>query len=282
MEKPRGAEVRTPAISADRAGSVRLGDRSVHRLGLGTNRITGTEESRALLRRAVELGVDFIDTADVYQSNASEQTIGTTVRGSVGGVLIATKGGMLRGPSGFGVNGHPDHLRQAIEGSLQRLGVEVLELYQLHRVDPAVPIETSLGVLEEMRTAGRIRRIGLCNVTVEEIERARRVTSIVSVQNQYNLLEREHESVLEYCEEHSIVFIPWTPLGRGDLSGSKALAEIAQHYGVTTHQLALRWLLRRSPMILPIPGTLSVPHLEENLASAAIDLREDDFQRLSA
>jgi len=271
----------TREVSAAHAGSVQVGDRTVHRLGLGTNRLTDTEPGRALLRRAVELGVNFIDTADVYQSNASERTIGRTLGGGARGVLVATKGGMVRTPDGLGADGRPEHLRQAVEGSLRRLGTECIELYQLHRVDPVVPIEVSVGALKEMQAAGRIRRIGLSNVTVEELERARRVATIVSVQNRYNLLEREHEKVLEYCHRHSIVFIPWTPLHRGNVAPAKTLSEMAVHYGVTPHQLALHWLLRRSPVVLPIPGTLSLVHLEENLAAADIELSEGDFLRLS-
>jgi pyridoxine 4-dehydrogenase len=253
----------------------------VHRLGLGTNRITDSEAARALLRRALELGVDFIDTADIYQSNASERTIGTILGGSRHDVLVGTKGGMLPASEGRGADGRPEYLRQAVEGSLRRLGTDCIELYQLHCVDPQVPIETSVGALKEIQEAGRIRRIGLSNVTVAELERARRVATIVSVQNRYNLLERDHEKVLEYCERHSIAFIPWTPLLRGNLAPAKTLSEMATRLRVTPHQLALRWLLKRSPMMLPIPGTLSVAHLEENLAAADIVLSDDDFHRLS-
>ena len=188
----------TGEVSAARAGTVQLGDRAVYRLGLGTNRLTDTEPARALLRRALELGVNFIDTADVYQSNASEITIGKALGDNARGAVVATKGGMVRTPDGRGADGHPEYLRQAVEGSLQRLGVDCIELYQLHRVDPQVPIETSVGALKEMQQAGQIRRIGLSNVTVAELERARRVATIVSVQNRYNILEREQEPVLEY------------------------------------------------------------------------------------
>jgi len=267
-------------VSAARAGSLRLGDRSVHRLGLGTNRLTDTEPARALLRRAVELGVNFIDTADIYQSNASESTLGQTFGNHAPDVMIATKGGMVRSSEGRGADGHPDYLRRAVDASLRRLGTDRIELYQLHRVDPEVPIETSVGALRELQQEGKIRQIGLSNVTVDELERARRVATIVSVQNRYNLLERQQEDVLAYCERHSIVFIPWTPLARGNLAAAGGLAEMAARYGVTPHQLALRWLLRRSPVMLPIPGTQSQAHLEENLAAADIELGEDDFRRL--
>lgn len=268
-------------VASVRLGTVSIGDRKVHRLGLGTNRVTDTEASRALLRRAVELGVDFIDTADVYQSTASETAIGATLGASFPNVLVATKGGMVRTPEGLGTNGQPAHLRESVEASLRRLRVDCIGLYQLHRVDPEVPIEASVGVLREMQKAGQIRRIGLSNVTVEETERARRVATIVSVQNRYNLLEREDERVLEYCERASIAFIPWTPLLRGNLQRAKKLAEMAVRYGATPHQLALRWLLERSPVVLPIPGTLSPIHLEENLAAAEIELSREDFQELS-
>jgi pyridoxine 4-dehydrogenase len=268
-------------VSAARAGSVHIGDRAVHRLGLGTNRLTDTEPARALLLRAVELGVNFVDTADVYQSNASETTIGKTLGITARDVMVATKGGMVRTPDGLGADGRPEHLRKAVEGSLRRLKTDCIELYQLHRVDPEVPIETSVGALREMQKAGQIRRIGLSNVTVDELERARRVTTIVSVQNRYNVLERQHEDVLEYCDRHSIVFIPWTPLRRGNLTQATTLSEMAARRGVAPQQLALRWLLRRSPVVLPIPGTLSPAHLEENLAATEIELSDEDFRRLS-
>jgi pyridoxine 4-dehydrogenase len=270
-----------PDISAAHAGSVRLGDRPVHRLGLGTNRVTDTEAARGVLRRAVELGVNFIDTADIYQSTASETTIGKTLGGRSSEVVVATKGGMLRDPNSRGVDGHPEYLRRAVEASLRRLGADCIELYQLHRVDPEVPIEMSVEALRGMQETGKIRRIGLSNVTVPEVERARRVASIVSVQNQCNVLEREQEPVLRYCEEHSIVFIPWTPVSRGRLAASKTLAETAGRLGVTVHQVALRWLLQRSPVMLPIPGTLSIAHLEENLAAADLALPREEFERLS-
>ena len=249
-------------------------------MGLGTNRLTDTDAARGLIRRAVQLGVDFIDTADVYQATASETTLGHTLGHNAGPVLVATKGGMVRSADGRGVDGHPEYLRQAVEASLRRLDTSCIELYQLHRVDPEVPIETSVAALKEMQGEGKIRRIGLSNVTVEELERARRVASIVSVQNRYNLLERDSEPVLEYCEAHSIVFIPWTPLLRGNLAQAKVLLEMALRFHVTPQQLALRWLLQRSRVMLPIPGTLSIAHLEENLAAARIELNGSDFQRL--
>jgi pyridoxine 4-dehydrogenase len=267
-------------ISAAHAGSVQLGDRSVHRLGLGANRVTDTDSARAVLSRAVELGVNFIDTSDVYQFNASESTIGAALADHFPEVMVATKGGIVRTPDGGGVDGSPEYLHEAVAGSLERLGVKCIELYQLHRVDPKVPIDVSVAALKDLQAAGLIRRIGLSNVSVEELERARRVATIVSVQNRYNLLEREHEPVLEYCERNSIVFIPYTPVHRGNLGPVAGLAEMAARYRATPHQLALRWLLQRSPVILPIPGTLSLVHLEENLASAEFELTRDDFEQL--
>jgi pyridoxine 4-dehydrogenase len=269
-------------LSAAHAGSVHLGDRAIHRLGLGTNRVTDTEPARTLLRRAVQLGVNFVDTADVYQLHASESTLGQVFGKNAPEVLVATKGGMLPSKEVRRVNARPEYLRQAVAESLRRLKVDRIELYQLHWVDPDVPIETSIGALKEMQDAGLIRRIGLSNVTVDEIERARRVANIVSVQNRYNLLERQNESTLEYCEAHSMVFIPWTPLLRGKLPESSALTQMAARYGATPHQLALRWLLKRSPLMLPIPGTLSIQHLEANVAAADIDLTDDDFRELGA
>ncbi|MCI4365487.1 MAG: aldo/keto reductase [Thermoplasmata archaeon] len=267
--------------SAARAGSVRLGDRKVHRLGLGGNRLTNTESVHTLLGRAVELGVNFIDTSDVYQFNASESAIGEALRNSPHEVVVATKGGIVRTPDGGDVDGSAEYLREAVAGSLERLGVDRIELYQLHRVDPKVPIETSVGALRDLQKEGQIRRIGLCNVSIEELERARRVTTIVSVQNQFNLFEREQEPMLDYCDQHSIAFIPWNPVHRGSLAASTTLSEMATRYHATPPQLALRWLLQRSPVVLPIPGTLSVPHLEENLAAADIELSDEDFRRLS-
>ncbi|MCI4372568.1 MAG: aldo/keto reductase [Thermoplasmata archaeon] len=266
---------------ASHAGTVRVGDRTVNRLGLGANRITDTESARALLERAVELGVNFIDTADVYQFNESESTIGKVLGSHHPGVVVATKGGVARTSDGGSVDGHPEYLRQAVEGSLERLRVDCIELYQLHRVDPHVPIEESVAALKELQELGKVRQIGLSNVSVGELERARRVATIVSVQNRFNILQREQESVLDYCAQHSIAFIPWTPLHRGNLAAEKTLSEVAGRYGATPHQLALRWLIQRSPAVLLIPGTLSVVHLEENLGAAEIPLNDEDFGTLS-
>jgi pyridoxine 4-dehydrogenase len=270
----------TPGVSASRAGTVQIGTRQVNRLGLGTNRLTDTEAARGLLRRAVELGVDFIDTADVYQARASETTLGAVFGAQTATTLVATKGGMVWTPDGKGRDGSPEYLRQAVEGSLLRLRAKRIELYQLHWVDPKVPIETSVAALKELQDAGQIHRIGLCNVTVDEIERARGVAEIVSVQDRYNLLERQNELVVDYCEAQSITFMPWTPLMRGKLTQSRTLVEMATEKGVSPNQLALSWLLKRSPVMLPIPGTLSPVHLEENLSAADIELSQADYRRL--
>ena len=268
--------------SGSTTGSIRLGDRNLRRLGLGTNRVTPSAEGRAILRRAVDLGVNFIDTADVYQSGASEQTIGEVLPGSMGDVLVATKGGMTRSKAGFGSDGRPEHLREAVEQSLRRLRRDRIDLYQLHRVDPQTPIEESLGVLRDFQRAGRIRHLGVSNVTVAELERARKVVTVVSVQNRYNLGQRENEDVLRYCEANGIVFIPWCPLQRGRLENEPALTSIANRRGVTSSQVALAWLLQRSPVMLPIPGTLSEKHLIENLAAAEMTLDPDEMLELDA
>jgi len=252
--------------------SVLIGDRRVHRIGLGTNRVTDTAANRAFLRRAVELGVDFIDTADVYMSGESEVTIGAVFQGAPSDPLVTTKGGLVRVEGRYEVDGRPAHLRETLELSLRRLRTERLDLYLLHRVDPRVPVEESLGVLREFQDAGRIRQIGVSNVSVSELERARRVARIVCVENRYNIVDREAEDVLRYCEEREIVFIPWFPLLRGKIATSGPLARIAERQGVTPHQVALAWLLQRSPVMLPIPGTLSEVHLKENLAAGAVRL----------
>jgi aryl-alcohol dehydrogenase-like predicted oxidoreductase len=251
-------------------------------MGLGTNRVTRSTEGRAILRRAIDLGVDFIDTADVYQAGASEETIGEVVPPSMNSVLVATKGGMIRTSEGLGTDARPDHLREAFEKSLHRLRRDRIDLYQLHRVDPRAPIEESLGVLRDLQREGRIRHVGVSNVTVPELERARKVVTVVSVQNQYNLLERDSEEVLRYCETNGIAFIPWFPLQRGRLASEPTLAAVARRRGATPYQVALAWLLRRSPVMLPIPGTLSEEHLQGNLAALDLSLGPEDLQELDA
>ncbi len=259
---------------------IKIGSFTVHRIGLGTNRITGTEHARAVLLRAAELGVNFIDTADIYQRGHSEQTIGETFQNPYpDGPLIATKGGMSWQDSSA-IN-DPDYLRHALEASLKRLGRATTDLYQLHRTDPNLPVEQTATVLKELKDRGNARHIGLSEVTVEQIERYRSVVEIVSVQNQYNIFERKHEAVLDYCERNNIVFIPWYPLAKGRLEDA-AMTRIAKAHAATPVQIAIAWLLQRSPVILPIPGTLSIEHLERNVAAATIALSEEEFHALDA
>lgn len=261
---------------------IRLGDQRVSRLGLGTNRVTASAEGRAILRRAIDLGVNFIDTADVYQAGASEETIGEVVPPSITHVLVATKGGMIRTNEGLGTDARPEHLREAFENSLRRLRRDRIDLYLLHRVDPRVPIEESLAVLREFQREGRIRQVGVSNVSLPELERARKVVTVVSVQNRYNLLERESEDVLRYCEAQGITFLPWFPLDRGRLSNERTVAAVARRRGVPPPQVALAWLLQRSPVMLPIPGTLSDTHLRENLDAISLVLDSEDIRQLDA
>lgn len=288
-ESPRGQTIpiRGPAPGVVRgksggatAGWIRVGNRTVRRLGLGTNRVTLSPEGRTILHRAVELGVNFIDTADVYQSGSSEEAIGDVVPSSMSEVLVATKGGMIRTSEGLGTDARPEHLREAFENSLRRLRRDRIDLYQLHRVDPRAPIEDSLGVLRDFQREGRIRHIGVSNVCLAELERAQRVVTVASVQNRYNLLERDGEDVLRYCTSHDIPFIPWFPLQRGRLASEPTLSAIALRRGVTPQQVALAWLLQHSPVMLPIPGTLSETHLRENLGAIDVNLDPEEIQRL--
>ncbi len=267
--------------TAASSGTVRLGPRTVARLGLGTNRLTPGPAAEALLARARALGVEFFDTADVYQGGASETALGRSPVARDPGALVATKGGMVRGTDGRRVDASPEHLREAVRASRERLGRRSLELYQLHRVDPAVPIETSVTVLRELHEEGLIGSIGLSNVTIDELERARRIAPVVSVQNRYNLLERAEEPMLRYCEEQGLAFLPWTPFHRGELAGVAALAELAGRFRASLAQIALRWLLARSSSILAFPGTLSIAHLEENVGAASLPLSRSDLQALS-
>jgi aryl-alcohol dehydrogenase-like predicted oxidoreductase len=282
----------TETVSAAVAGTVTIGsDLTVNRMGYGAMRITGSgiwdepadpRESKAVLRRAIELGVDFIDTADSYGPEVSERLIGETLSPYPEGLVIATKGGQTRpGPNRWVPNGQPEHLRRALEGSLRRLKLDQIDLYQLHRVDPRVPLEESLGSLADMQREGKIRHIGVSNVDVEQLRRGRAVTEIVSVQNRYNLTDRSSEAVLEYCEREGIVFIPWAPLDAGPLTETGGLLDqIAARHGASQGQIALAWLLQRSPVMLVIPGTSSVKHLEENVAAAGITFSGDDLQAL--
>jgi pyridoxine 4-dehydrogenase len=255
--------------------TITLGDKSVHRLGLGTNRITDTPAAHALLKRAIELGITFIDTAHVYQGGASETTIGHVLAPYPPEVVIATKGGM-NGAS-------PEQLRADLEDSLERLQTDCIDLYQLHRVDPVVPLETTVAAMKQFQDEGLIQHIGLSEVTIEQIKQAQRITTIASVQNEYNLAKRQHEPVVDFCTEQGIIFIPWFPLGglRGDTAKVNELTkELAEKYQVTSQRIALVWLLARSPMMLPIPGTLSIEHLESNLQAASIELAPGDYQAL--
>ena len=269
------------------------GDLPVNRMGFGAMRITGKgiwgdpkdpAESKRVLKRALELGVNFIDTADSYGPYVSEDLIAEALFPYADGLVIATKGGLTRqGPDGWLPVGRPEYLRQCVEMSLRRLKIETIDLYQLHRIDPKVPAEESLGALKDLQTAGKIRHIGLSEVSVEELEHAQAIVPIVSVQNLYNLSERKSETLLDYCTEKSIGFIPWFPVAGGDLvKPGGVLDQSAKTHGATVAQLALAWLLKRSPVMLPIPGTSSVAHLEENVAASSLTLTDDEFDSLSA
>ena len=251
--------------------ALRLGDVEVGRIGLGTNRLENTPENVAFIRDAVEAGVSHIDTAYLYTRGESEETIGAALNPLPEGVVVATKGGYRRG------EGRPEVLRGQIEESLRRLRTEVIPLYYLHRVDPETPLEESLGVIAEYRDQGRIRNVGISEVSVEQIRAARQVVPIAAVQNQYSLGERKHEAVVDYCDREGIAFVPYYPLRGG---GSPALSDIAARCDATPKQVALAWLLRRSPTILPIPGTLSLEHLRENLAAAEVELSDADVEAL--
>ena len=248
-----------------------LGDTEVARIGLGTNRLTHTAENVELIRQAIAAGVGLIDTAHLYTGGQSEETIGAALSPPPDDGIVATKGGFR--PS----EGRPDVLRGQIEESLRRLRTDAIELYYLHRVDPETPLEESLATIKQYRDEGKIRHIGLSEVGIDQIERARELVPIVAVQNRYNLSERQHDEVVDYCAREGLVFVPFFPLG-GD--GGPALDEIADAHGATAAQVALAWLLRRSPAMLPIPGTLSFAHLEENLAALEIELSEAEYRAL--
>jgi aryl-alcohol dehydrogenase-like predicted oxidoreductase len=265
----------------------------VNRLGFGAMRLTGPgiwgeppdrEGARRVVRRAVELGVNLIDTADSYGPHVAEEIIAEALHPYPEGLVIATKGGLVRaGPGQWERDGRPEHLREACEGSLRRLRLDAIELYQLHAVDPKVPFEESLGALIQLRDEGKIRRIGLSNVSVDELERGLALTEIVTVQNRYNLTDRSSEDVLEACEARGIGFIPWFPLATGDLAQAGGpLDEIARRHEATPAQVALAWLLARSEVMLPIPGTSSVEHLEENLGAGRLRLEPDEIERIAA
>ena len=263
----------------DHAGRMRLGGELVlNRIGLGTNRVTRSETSRAVLRAAVDLGINLIDTADIYTDGVSESVIGETLEGRAG-VHIATKGGARRGQA---PSNDPAYLPEAIDASLRRLRLETIDLYYLHRVADDAEFEETVGVLKRARDAGKIRHIGLSNVTVEHLETARRIVEIAAAQNQYSVFERANEPVLEYAERHGIVFVPWGPLKSGvDDTATELLRRVAAKYGAEPQQVILAWLLRRSSWMLPIPGTQSIEHLRANIAAATIRLEDEDFQALS-
>jgi pyridoxine 4-dehydrogenase len=268
-------------VHAENAGIIDVGgDLTVNRLGFGAMRITGDgiwgqpadrDEAKAVLRRAVELGINFIDTADSYGPHVSEELIREALHPYPDDLVIATKGGLERtGPGQWPVNGRPEHLIEACEGSLRRLGLEQIPLYQFHRPDPAVPLEESIGAIVTLKEQGKIRHVGVSNVTEEQVHRAQRLTPIVSIQNRYNVDDRESESLVDFCEQERLVFLPWAPIQ--DLDRNGLVQEMAQRHDVTPRQIVLAWLLARSPSILPIPGTGSVSHLEDNVAAAAITL----------
>jgi pyridoxine 4-dehydrogenase len=267
------------------------GDLEVRRLGFGAMRITGDgiwgppddpEEARRLLRRVVELGVNLIDTADSYGPEVSENLIAEALHPYPEGLVIATKAGMRRtGPGQWPRDARPERLKECCEASLRRLRLERIDLYQLHSPDPRVPLEDSLGALKELQDEGKIRHIGISNVSSEELERARAVVEVVTVQNRFNLTDRHSEDVLEECERESIGFIPWFPLAIGQLARPGGpLDDLARRHDAAPGQLALAWLLARSPVMLPIPGTGSVEHLEENMLAESIELDRDEVERL--
>jgi len=277
-------------ISASLAGSVLLGGEvSVHRLGFGAMRLTGEgiwgppknrAEAIAVLRRAVELSVNFIDTADSYGPGVSEELIAEALFPYPSGLAIATKGGWNRpGPNQWTHDATPSHLRKAVEGSLKRLRLERIDVYQLHTPDPVVPFDDSVGTLAQLKREGKIRLVALSNVTQEHIERARRIVPIVSVQNRYSFADREWDYVVDCCERNGIAFIPWFPLGAGRVAG-EVLNQVARAHQASPHQVALAWLLKRSPIMLPIPGTSSVKHLEENVAAASLQLTDEEYEKL--
>ena len=277
------------ATATETATTFRLGgDMEIHRLGFGAMRITGNgiwgepadrEECKRVLRRAVELGVDFIDTADSYGPDVSEQLIGETLAPYKKGLVIATKGGFTRqGPNKWVPLGRAEYLIQQVEMSLRYLKLERLDLWQLHRIDPKTPVEESLGAAKKLQEQGKIRHIGLSEVSVAEIDQARKIVDIVSVQNEYNLTTRKSEDIVNYCEKNKLGFIPWFPVAAGKLAqpGGK-LDQIAKRHNASVAQLSIAWLLHRSPVMLPIPGTSSVAHLEENLKSADLQLSDSEW-----
>ncbi len=285
-----GLALISPGAATDPAFKIG-GDLEVNRLGFGAMRITGEgvwgwppDRANALkvLKRAVELGVNLIDTADAYGPETSELLIAEALHPYPKGLIIATKGGLTRpGPRDWVPNGHPDYLKGCVDKSLKRLRLDRIDLYQLHRIDPKVPMEESLGALKEMQTAGKIRHVGLSEVSPAEIERARKVVPIVSTQNRYNVEDRKWEKAIDYCEKENLGFLPWFPVGGGRGVKSAALDAVAKARGVTVYQVALAWLLQRSPVMLPIPGTSNIHHLEDNVAAAKLKLTPEEWKTLA-
>jgi aryl-alcohol dehydrogenase-like predicted oxidoreductase len=283
--------VTEPSRGAAASGTFRIGgDLPVHRLGFGAMRITGPgvwgppanrADALAVLRRAIALGVTFIDTAESYGPHVSEELIAEALHPYPADLVIATKGGFDRpGPGAWTVNGRPGRLLEELDGSLRRLRLERIDLYQLHRIDARVPDADQFGALQQWQQQGKIRHIGLSEVTVDEIERARRFFPVVSVQNRYNLADRESDPVVDYCEREGIAFIPWYPLLMGKVAGSRKVVRLATRRGATPMQVAIAWLLKRSAVMLPIPGTSSVAHLEENIGAAGLELSTEEFEAL--
>jgi pyridoxine 4-dehydrogenase len=278
------------SVTAAAAGTIDVGgDLTVNRMGFGAMRITGPgiwgeppdrDEAKAVLRRAVELGVNFIDTADSYGPEVSERLIAEALWPYPEDLVIASKGGLERtGPNRWPANGRPEHLREACEGSLRRLKLERIPLYQFHRPDPKVPYEDSVGALVELRNEGKIRHIGISNVNEDQVRRAQRLAPIVSIQNRYNLDDRESDPLIDLCEQETLVFLPWAPI---QADRNPALRQIAEAHQATTRQVVLAWLLARSPSVLPIPGTGTLSHLEENIAAAGLKLSDAEVDALQA
>jgi pyridoxine 4-dehydrogenase len=279
-----------PAKPAHAAGTVRLGSLSVQRMGFGAMRVTGAGvwgdppdrgAAKALLRRALALGVTFFDTADSYGPEVSETIIAEALHPYPAGLVIGTKGGFTRPGRSWRADGRPAHLRAALDGSLQRLRLERIDLYQFHTPDPRVPFAESIGTLADAQRAGKIRHIGLSNVSVAQLAEAERLVEVVSVQNEYNLNDRASEDVLAACTQRGIAFIPWYPLGAGSALRAAKLKRVAARHGATPAQVALAWLLERSPIMLPIPGTSAIAHLEENVAAATLRLSAEDLAALA-
>ncbi|WP_266367348.1 aldo/keto reductase [Tellurirhabdus rosea] len=283
--------MQTQSRPATAAGTITLGDMTVNRMGYGAMRITGNgiwgppkdkAEAIRVLKRSVDLGINFIDTADSYGPHISEELIAEALHPYPSDLIIGTKGGLLRtGPNQWPVDSSPKHLQEALEGSLRRLKLDRIDLYQLHRFDSKVPADETLGFLKEMQQKGLIRHLGVSEVDEQQLQQAQQYFEVVSVQNRYNLLDRVWEGVLDICEQQNIAFLPWYPLSAGVLE-NETLQGIAQTHNATVHQIALAWLLQHSPVMLPIPGTSTVSHLEENTASATIKLSEEEMQAIES